>query len=143
MAKLLGNNYRLWVETATPGTYAMILGQQSISTSRAASTIDTSTKDDFPYATAAPGLFAYDVTLTGIATLPDTTGFSFVETKFKAQTSWKFQIRKSGAAGIASDAVFECLCNILELAPSYPQNGTVAYTLKLTLATAPTIDTLA
>lgn len=141
MPKLLSNDRRLWVETATPGTYAIVKGQQSLSKARSANTIDTSTKDDAPYATTAPGLFDYSITLNGIADLPDAAGFTFVETKFKAQANWKFQIRKGGAAGLTTDAVFEGLCNILDLPVDYVQNEAVKYTLKLGLAAAPTIDT--
>ena len=142
MAKLLGNAYRLWVETATPGTYAIIKGQQSMSTPRSASTIDTSTKDDTPYLTSAAGNFNYQIDLSGVADLPDATGYTFVDTKYKAQVPWKFQIRKNGATGVTGDAVFEGVCNIVDLTPNYSQNEPVKYTLKLTLASAPTIDLL-
>ena len=56
MAKKLGNDYRLWIESATPGTFNEIKGGTSLKINRQASTIDTSTKDDFPYGTQAPGL---------------------------------------------------------------------------------------
>ena len=142
MAKLLGNSYRLWVETATPATYALIKGQQSLTTSRSAGTIDTSAKDDTPYSTSAAGNFNYTIDLAGIADLPDATGFTFVDTKYKAQVPWKFQIRKNGASGVPGEAVFEGLCNIVDLSPSYGQNEAVKYSLKLTLASAPTTDLL-
>lgn len=56
MAKKLGNDYRLWIEGSTPGTYAEIKGGTTLKISRQAGQIDTSTKDDFPYGSQAPGL---------------------------------------------------------------------------------------
>jgi predicted secreted protein len=142
MATLLGNNYRLWVESATAGTYNLIKGQQSLSYSRKANTIDISTKDNTPYAASAPGLFDVSITLDGIADLPDTTGFTRVETQFKAQAVTKFQIRKNGASGVTGDAVFEASCYILDLSPDFGQNDAVKYTVALGIASAPVTDTL-
>lgn len=142
MAKKLGNDYRLWVETATTGTYAMIAGQQSLSYTRSANPIDTSTKDDFPYATTAAGLFEGGITLEGVADLPDANGYTRVETKFKAGTPVNFQIRKAGASGTTGDAVFTGECNILELSPNFGQNDSLKYTLRLGYADAPTTDAL-
>ena len=144
MATKLGNDYRLWVEGATAGTYAMILGQQDLKYSRKATTIDTSTKDNAPYATAAAGLFQISITLNGIAQFPDATGFSQVETNFKAQISTNFQIRKGGAGGVSpGDVVFACKMNILELSTDFGQNKPLSYVMGLDLSTAPTVDTLA
>jgi predicted secreted protein len=142
MAKLLGNNYRLWVETATAGTYAYIKGQKGMSNARSANTIDTSTKDDGVYGTSTSGQFDWTLTLAGIPDLPDATGLTFVDSKYKAQVPWKFQIRKGGQAGTTTDAVFEGLCNIADLSIDYGDNAPVGYSLKLTLAAAPTTDLL-
>lgn len=143
MAKLLGNNYRLWIESTTPGTYNQIAGQQSLSISRSSNTIDISDKNNSPYALSAPGLFDVTIQLEGLADLPDATGFTRLETQFKAQATTKFQVRKGGTSGVDADKVFEASCNILELSISYAQNGAVSYTCRLGLAAAPTTDTLA
>jgi len=143
MATKLGNDYRLWIEGLTLGTYAMIKGQQSLSYDRKANTIDISTKDNSPYAATAAGLFDVSISLDGIADLPDATGFTLLETAFKAQTGKKFQIRKAGAAGVSpGDVVFEGTCNILGLPIEYGQNDAVKYKLSLGLAVAPTTDAL-
>ena len=44
MAKRLGNDFLLWIESTTPGTYNLVKGQQSLSISRDAGSIDTTTK---------------------------------------------------------------------------------------------------
>jgi predicted secreted protein len=100
MAKKLGNDYRLWIESSTPGTYNQILGQQSLSYSRSSNQIDVSDKNNSPYALTAAGLFDVSISLEGLADLPDATGFTLLETKFLAQTAWKFQIRKAGSAAL-------------------------------------------
>ncbi len=144
MSKKLGNNYRLWIESATPGTYNEIKGQQSLSTSRASNQIDISDKNNAPYALSAAGLFDYGITLEGLADLPDANGFTLMDTRFKAQTSTNVQIRKGGSTGASpADVVFEGLLNILELSINYPQNGGVSYSAKFGLAQAPTTDNLA
>ena len=143
MAKKLGNDYRIWVEGPTAGTYNTIQGQQSITPDRSTTTIDLTTKDDAPYGSSAPGLISVGYTVAGIASLPDTTGFTYVEGKYKSQTPVNFQIRKGGAAGTTTDAVFQALCYITDLSVSFPQNGPVTYSLKIAAAAAPTIDTLA
>lgn len=143
MAKKLGNDYRLWIESATPGTYNQIAGQQSLSYSRSSQQIDVSDKNNSPYALSAAGLFDVQVSLEGLADLPDATGYTLLETKFLAQTSWKFQIRKGGSSGSGTDVVWAATCNILELSNEFAQNGAVKYTTKLGLASAPTTDALA
>lgn len=143
MAKLLGNAYRLWIDTTTTGgTYAIIAGQQSLTMTRKANTIDTSAKDDFPYATTAAGLFDVGVSLDGIATLPDANGFTLAETSYKAQTTKNFQIRKGGSSGTTGDAVWTAACNILDMSIDYGKNDAVKYKLELGVASAPTTDAL-
>lgn len=144
MGKLNSNNYRLWIESSTPGTYNQIAGQTDLSYTRSSGQIDTSDKNNSPYATSTAGLFDVGVTLSGKADLPDATGLTLADTKFKAQTSWKFQIRKGGSSGAdPADVVFAATCNILELSYDMSQNSAVGYALKLSLASAPTTDVLA
>lgn len=143
MAKKLGNDYRLWIESSSSGVYNQIAGQQSLQYTRTANPIDTSTKDNFPYATTAAGLFELGITLEGIADLPDSNGYTRAETLFKAGTPVKFQIRKGGSSASSSDAIFEGSCNILELSPNFAQNDSLKYTLRLGAEAAPTTDALA
>lgn len=143
MAKLLGNDYRMWIESTTPGTYNQIAGQQTLSTSRASQQIDISDKNNSPYALSTGGLLDYSITLEGLADLPDANGFTLLETKFLAQDPWMFQVRKDGNSGAdPADVVFKGSLNILELSVSYPQNGAVSYTARFGLNAAPDVDAL-
>lgn len=143
MAKKLGNEYRLWIDGATPGTYGEIKGQTTTKVNRQAGNIDTSSKEDFPYGTSAPGARAVTLDVELFPNLPD-TNYTRLETVSQAvpQAPVKFQIRKNGSAGATGDVVFEALMNIGNFDSEFPMNGVVKCTIQLTLAAAPTIDTL-
>ena len=146
MAKKLANDYRLWIDSATPGTFAMIKGQQDISVSRNGATIDTSTKDDFPYGTQAPGLRSLSIPFSIIPDLPDATGYTRLETVALAATSTpvNFQIRKNGSSGAApADVVFQGSMYVTDFNSSFGQNDAVKVTGTLVSAAAPTTDLLA
>lgn len=146
MAKKLANDYRLWIESATPGTYNMIKGQQDLSVNRSSSPIDTSTKDDFPYGTSAPGLRSLSIPFTIIPDLPDATGYTRMETQALAAvaTAVNFQIRKGGTTGNGTtDLVFQGSMYITDWNHSYGQNDSVKATGTLVAAAAPSTDVLA
>src|SRR5439155_25270068 len=98
--KILGNDVMLWVETATPGTYIMPLGQGNVSISRNSGKIDMSTKDDGRYGSSAPAMI--DLGLSGSIRpkLPD-TAYTRLETLGNANPPVPFnvQLRRKGAAG--------------------------------------------
>lgn len=142
MAKKMGNNYRLWVNTTA--TQALVKGQQSLSQSGSSATIDTSDKDNSPYGTVAPGNFDMTISFELFPDLPDTTGYTRMETLFLTQAAEEFQIRKGGASGAdPADVVFEASCYVLSFAKSYGKNDVVKVTGTLGLATAPTVNLLA
>lgn len=144
MAKKLGNDYRLWIEGATAGTYAEIKGQTTLKISRQSGTIDTSTKDDFPYGTQAPGLKTLTVDVELYPNLPDANGFTKFETSSQGSTPVNFQIRKGGSSGASpADTVFEASMYIGNFDTDMSKNDVVKVTAQLTLAAAPTKDTLA
>lgn len=145
MAKKLGNDYRLWIEGSTPGTYAEIKGNTQLRISREAQLIDTSSKDNFPYGTQAPGLRNLTIDFELIPDLPDTTGYGVLETAANAATAApkNFQIRKGGSAGAAGDVVFQASMYIGSFSTTMNRNEPVQATGQLTLATAPTTDALA
>lgn len=145
MAKKLGNDYRLWIESATPGTYNEIKGQTSLKISRQTGLIDTSSKDDYPYGTQAPGLKSLTIDFELYPNLPDATGFTRLETQANSgvATPTKFQIRKNGSTGATGDAVFESSMYIGNFDTDFGKNDVVKSTGQLTLAAAPTIDALA
>jgi len=142
MAKLLGNDYRLWIESNTAGTYNEIKGNTALKENRSAELIDTSAKSDFPYGTQAPGLKNMTIDATIYPDLPDTTGYGRLESQSKLSTPTKFQIRRGGSTGASGDVVFEGSLYIGNFSTDYPKNGPVQCDFQLALAAAPTIDEL-
>ncbi|MEH3107150.1 MAG: phage tail tube protein [Sphingomonas fennica] len=142
MAKKLGNDYRLWIETATAGTYAEIKGQTSSKISRQSSTIDTSTKDDYPYGTQAPGLKSLTLDVELFPNLPDVSGYGRLEARAQLTDATNFQIRKGGSAGGTADVVFAASLYIGNFDSDFAKNDVVKCTAQLTLAAPPTVDTL-
>lgn len=145
MAKKLGNDYRLWIESATPGTYTMIKGQQDLSVSRSGDTIDTTSKDDFPYGTQAPGTRKLGVNVGLMPDLPDANGYSRAETLFNSATPTpvNIQIRKGGSTGTGSDVVFQCAVYCTDFPTNFGMNDATKVNFTLVAAAAPTVDTLA
>lgn len=145
MAKKLGNDYRLWIESATPGTYNEIKGNTACKVSRSAEGIDTSTKSDFPYGTESPGLKKVTLTYQIIPDLPDSNGYGRLETAALAAVSApvNFQIRKGGSAGAGGDVVFAASMYVGNFDTDFGKNAPVTCDFTLTLAAAPTTDALA
>ena len=143
MAKKLGNDYRIWIESSTAGTYNQILGQTNLSLSRSSTPIDTSTKDDYPYGTQAAGLKQLSIDCEVYPNLPDTTGYTRLETLAQGTSAVNFQIRKDGSSGDSSDVVFQGSMYIQDLNNEFGKNDVVKATFKLTAAGTPTTDALA
>lgn len=146
MAKKLGNDYRLWIDSATPGTFSEVKGNQDLSINRNSATIDTSTKDDFPYGTSAPGLRQLSIPFSLIPNLPDATGYTRLETvaNAAAATPVNFQIRKGGSTGASpADVVLAGSFYVTDFNTTMSQNDSVKASGTLVAAAAPTTDTLA
>lgn len=144
MGKKLGNDYRLWIESAVAGTYNEIKGQTTLKISRAAAAIDTSSKDDGAYGTSAPGQKSLTIDVEILPNLPDANGFTRFESRALAspQAATKFQIRKNGSAGVTADAVFEATMWIGNFDTDMGRNDVVKCTTQLTLESAPVTDLL-
>jgi hypothetical protein len=145
VSKKLANDYRLWIESATPGTYNMIKGQQDLSISRNAAQIDTTTKDDYPYGTSAPGNRQLSINCSCIPDLPDANGYTRLETQalLAVPAATKFQIRKNGSSGASpADVVFEGSMYITDFNDDMGQNKAVGKSFTLTAAAAPVTDAL-
>jgi hypothetical protein len=143
MAKKLGNDYRLWIESATPGTYNEIKGQTTLRVNRTSDKIDTSTKDDFPYGTSAPGSKALTIDFELYPNLPDANGYTRMETLSQGSDPVNFQIRKGGSSGADADAVFEASMYIGGITTDMGRNDVVKASGQLSLAAAPVTDVLA
>ena len=144
MAKRLGNDFLLWIESAPEGTFNLVKGQQSLSISRDAGSIDTTTKDDSGYGTSAPGLRSLKLSLDIIPNLPDATGYTRLETLSNAspQAPFKIQVRKGGAAGTEADVVFAGSVYGNISSTEFGQNDAVKAKVEFSAAAAPTIDVL-
>lgn len=140
---LLGNNYLAWFESAVAGTYNALKGQGSYAETRSQPEIDTSSKDTTGYSTGAFGAIAYKGSLDIRVNLPDTV-YSRLETVANAPgTTIGFQIRSKGMAGAVGDAIFAASVYPSITSRNFNKDGTVDVKLSLSLAAAPTIDTLA
>ncbi|KKI17497.1 phage tail tube protein [Sphingomonas sp. Ag1] len=144
MAKKLGNDYLLWVDSATAGTYNLVKGQQALSISRDAGSIDTSTKDDSGYGTSAPGLKSLKISLDMLPNLPDATGYTRLESLCNAAPAVPFmvQIRKGGATGAVGDVVFEGSVYGNITSTEFGQNDAVKAKIEFSAAAAPVKDIL-
>ena len=142
MAKLLGNAYRLWMESTTTGTYVQVKGQTTLKVSRQSASIDTSTKDDFPYGTQAQGLKTLTLDCEVYPDLPDTNGYTRLETLAAGTSPVNFQVRKGGSTATSGDSVFTASMYIGNLDTDMGKNDVIKATFQLSLAAAPTTDVL-
>jgi predicted secreted protein len=144
-AILLGNEYMLWVEATTPGTYNAVKGQGTLTINRSQQKIDTSSKDTSGYATSAYGLKDLTIDVDVKVSLPDASGYTRLETLCNAEPPAPFnvQVRKGGASGEDTDAIFEASVYGSISSIAFNQNGTVDAKVQLALAAAPATDALA
>jgi predicted secreted protein len=137
--KRLGNNLRLEIESATPGTYNEIAGQQNLSVNRQAQTIDTTTKDEFPYGSSAPGARSISLPATFIPSLPDANGYDRLVSL--ANDTDPFKIRIVDTAN-ADEVVFRCSVYVTDRGNSLDANAPGGASCTFVNASAPEVDTL-
>lgn len=142
MTTLLGNDYLGWIEGAVADQYAVINGQGTLSETRSQTAIDTSDKTSDGYDTEAFGNIKVSYSLDVKVKLPDANGYTRLETQCNAKQPFNFQVRKNGKAGVAADAIFSALMNGTIASRTFNKDGTVDAKITLSLAAAPTIDTL-
>lgn len=139
--KRLGNNLRLQIESSTPGTYNEIAGQQNLSVNRAAGTIDTSTKDEFPYGSSRSGSRSISIPATFIPDLPDANGYDRLVTLANDASGDPFNIRIIDT-GDSDAVVFECSVTVSDRNNSLDQNAAGGASCTFINATAPVTDDL-
>lgn len=142
--KKLGSDNMVWVESPTPGTYNLILGQGDCTVNRSSSDIDLTTKDDGDYGTGAPGPRKLTLDLNIIPKLPDSTGYTRLETLANAspRAPFNIQIRKNGTSGVSGDAIFAGSVYANLDSTTFPHAGAVGVKCTFTAAAAPTTDVL-
>ena len=145
MGKKLGNDYRVWVESAVEGTYNEVKGNTALMLNRSGGAIDTSSKETFPYGTQAAGARTVSISATFRPDLPDADGYGRVSTLAKATVSTPFsiQIRKGGSAGAdPADVVFEGSVYATDFNDQLGMNEVVETSTTFVLAAAPVVDEL-
>ena len=138
--KLVANNYRLFVQSTTAGTFSQPAGQGNLTVNRNRAFSSNATKDTENYDTQIPGLRTLTISQALIPSLPDANGYTRLETLDKTGVTEVFQIRKKPFA--TGDVVFEAVCYTSLDNQSFNQGESVQTGVTLTLAEAPTIDAL-
>lgn len=140
MAKLSANDYRVFIESATPGTFNQVLGQTSVSVDRGEvsfSTIDKASAVE----TSGRAMRNYSVTLEYRPDLPDATGHTRLETFFASGAALNIQIRKAPFA--TGDIVYACSTRVANMSLGSPINDVNTLTATFATLAAPSTDTLA
>lgn len=139
MTKKFGNNYRLYVgDGGGSEAFSALAGQRDLSVSGSSGEIDISDKTNAPYKLTAPGLFTRTITVSGVADLPDTTGFTRLETQFKAQATVNIELRKTPFGG--TDGVVEGSFYVTAFEVSAGMNNELTYSITLNPSAALTTD---
>ena len=140
MAKKLGSDYRLFVQSSTAGTFNQPAGQGNLSIDRGKAFSSNATKDQEGVDTQSPGLRTITIKQDLTPDLPDANGYTRIETLDKSNATEVYQIRKKPFA--TSDIVFECLMYTSIDSTGLDQGASVKSPLTLQPAAQPTVDAL-
>lgn len=140
MAKKLGNDYRLFVQSSTAGTFNQPAGQGNLTRDGGKAFQSNATKDQEGVDTQSPGLRTISLKQELIPDLPDANGYTRMETLDKSNTAEIYQIRKKPFA--TGDVVFECSMHTNLDNQAYNQGESVKVGLTLVPAAQPTVDAL-
>lgn len=135
MAKKLGRDLRLFVKSGA--TFAQPAGQGDLTINRNADTVNTSTKDNFPYGTNAPGLKSVSLTQAFTPDLPDAP-YAAMKALDAAGDTTTYQVREKPWGD--TDVVFECVMYTSFGNTGAAQGSAVETTATLNAAEAPTVD---
>lgn len=141
MAKKLGSDYRLFVQSSTAGTYNQPAGQGNLTVNRSKPFSSSATKDTDGVDTQVPGLRTISLTQAITPDLPDANGYTRMETLDKSNAAEMYQIRKKPFA--TGDVVFECSMYTSLDNTGFEQGSAVSAGVQLQPAAQPTVDTLA
>lgn len=136
MAKKLGRYFRLAIGNgASPEVFTIIAGQRSLGFDASPNFFDTSSKDDYPYATQGVGRQTLNINVEGVLDLPDANGIEAVEAAAEAGTATNFRILDTEPSpdGVMFEGSMYCT---FQWDADDEAPGT--YTIALTPAAAPT-----
>ena len=140
MAKKLGSDYRLFVQSSTAGTFYQPAGQGNLSIDRGKAFSSNATKDQEGVDTQSPGLRTITIKQDLTPDLPDANGYTRIETLDKSNATEVYQIRKKPFA--TGDIVFECSMFTSIDSSGFDQGASVKSPLTLQPAAQPTVDAL-
>lgn len=141
MPILDGNNYRVFIESTTAGTFNQIAGQRSIDYSQSLATYSIATKDSGAYDINAAALLTTSFSVEVLPNLPDANGYTRCETLHNNRTATaRAQIRRAPFSG--SDIIFDAPVLVTSVPKSAPFNDAVAGPISFVLSGAPTVNTL-
>lgn len=143
MAIKLGNNFRLFIESATPGTYNQIAGQRDLEVSGSQSFEDASSKDTGQYAVKIPQQREVTISLDIVPNFPDANGYGRLQAVANASVTEAvgIEIREAPYASPA-DVRFRAKMFVGNFSKPIPMNGVYTASASFSLAEAPTIDQL-
>lgn len=141
MAKKLGSDYRLFVQSSTAGTFNQPAGQGNLTVNRSKAFSSSATKDTEGVDTQTPGLRTISLAQAIVPDLPDANGYTRMETLDKSNATEVYQIRKKPFA--TGDVVFECSMYTSLDNTGFEQGTTLSAGVQLQPAAQPTVDTLA
>ena len=95
MAKLSSNEYRVRVDSATPGTFAEVAGQISVTLDRGETSFSTIDKSAL-VETTGRAMRNYSLSLEYRPDLPDAAGHTRLETIFASGAATVIQVVKTG-----------------------------------------------
>ena len=135
----LGKNIRAQVGVGATPTYTNVNGEQSIAFKTSPDKIDASSKDDGDYKISFYGQMDIAITITGKAKLPD-TALAAVETARKTLGGTvPVQLVDTSSANAVK---FAAVCSVGAFQVDYSDKDAVSYSIELSLAAAPTTDSL-
>ena len=140
MAKKLGSDYRLFVQSTTASTFNQPAGQGNLTINRSKAFSSSATKDTEGVDTQTPGLRTLSITQAIIPDLPDANGYTRMETLDKSNAAEVYQVRKKPFA--TGDVVFECLMYTALDNTGLEQGTSVSAGVTLQPAAQPTVDSL-
>ena len=141
MAKKLGSDYRLFLQSSVVGTFSQPLGQGNLTRNGGKAFSSSATKDTEGVDTQIPGLRTLSLKQDLVPDLPDPNGYTRLETLDKSNATEVFQIRKKPFA--VGDTVFECLMYTSLDDSAFNQGESLKVGLTLQPAAQPTVDALA
>lgn len=138
--KKLGSDYRLFLQTATAGTFVQPAGQGNLGVQRGKGFNSSATKDTEGVDTQTPGLRTVSLKQDITPDLPDANGYTRMETLDKSNATEIYQIRKKPYA--TGDVVFECAMYTALDSTDFNQGESVKVSVTLQPAAQPTVDLL-